>query len=238
MTASVLTDEQQYRLIDFIKARGFYDAAAIAELFNRMKAGVTQLLTDRPVMSMDEAMTEVYASMERDLNNIRTELMLPSYSPARSVYEASLKRKYKDIYKAERKRTLTNPKQVITALLAGVIFFAVCRWAGQQTEWWIDGDFILLTGLFLLPYIVFSLKFVGGKKTHNAAALSVINQDYWIVFFVLIPLQSMHNPKLIVFRSVCGSLMTLFLMLRTFVTYATLKKGYDEYEFAYKHLDA
>ncbi len=224
-----LNEEQICKLIDFIESRGFHDPGVIVEVLDHFACKVEEKLTDNPNMTLESAMVSAHA----DFGVI-------GFYYLQANYEANTRKKYKTIYRAERKKVLLNPVLVIPALILAFLGYKAFLWAEINAIYWLGnmvGDLLFLA--YMVVFILINVKFKA-RKRNNKLLESIMKVDIVGSFYFSLILGSVswhHSPKSSVIFSILVPLLCFYVTIWALSIYATLKSGKQEMDEVYNYLD-
>jgi len=223
MDKVTLNKEQLFRLIGFIEKRGFHTPLVIVEILDHFACKVEEKMKAGPKLTLDEAM----AAAHYDFG-------VMGFAPIATAFEANVKKKYKTIYRDERKKVLANPVYVLVALLTAFLFYKGYNWAEMNNYRHLFGfnDVAFLLYLAMLTAIVsVLLKFKPNRKQPDPIIAAIIYRDWWVFMLIVgISFQPGRpgSARGLMFISVAGTIAAFCFVICMFTMYAAMKKRYKE----------
>ena len=227
MHKASLNDEQICKLIGFIESRGFHDPGVIVEILDHFACKVEEKLTADPRLSLESAMANAHA----DFGVI-------GFYYLQANYEANTRKKYKSIYRAERKKILLNPAIVIISLILAFLVYKAFGWAEIHANLWGSNLVSDLLFVYFMAATIFAFVKFKIPKRRNKITQSIMSGDIVGSIFVtsLASQFGPHAPKGIVILSVLSALVFFYITIRSLAIYATFKSGKKEMDLVYNYL--
>jgi hypothetical protein len=224
-----LSKEQLYKLIGFIKRRGFHQPHVIVEILDHFACKVEEKMNLFPNLSLEAAMTEAHSEFGR-----------LGFYPIVTAYEAGVKKKYNDLYKAERNNVLLNPLYMLAAILSAVFYYKGFVWAEINEYRHVFGSndvsALLYFASFITPILIL-LKFKS-IKAKDPILNAIFRRDMWIyiLIFSVTYQTGPHVGRGALFLQITGTFAAFYFVICQATMYAAMKRGSEDSAIVYDYL--
>ncbi|XZF15002.1 hypothetical protein ACTHGU_02620 [Chitinophagaceae bacterium MMS25-I14] len=116
-----LNNQQMKQLVDFIKAKRFFDPPVVVEILDHLACKTEEIVALHPEIEFSEAIQKAYKSFG-----------VMGFRPIEDAYERTMRKKYRKIYWKKVKAIVTDIRLMPLILFAGWLAYKVWMWSAVR----------------------------------------------------------------------------------------------------------
>lgn len=219
-----LSQEQLKELRYFIYKRGFREPEVMMEILDHFACKVEDKLNSKPNISLEEAMKEAH-----------NEFGYSGFYSIKASLDVFTRRKYKKIYLAEVKKTLTSVPHLLMLVLIGWCTYTSMLWANDnnKVDWLMEHN--LVSSILLLVILIAEVTkaIIIRRKYINSYYLQVANSiSYFNISFswIIIQWRIYPNHTTAVVMAILATVLSLLFVINYISHYKMLSAANKDYE--------
>lgn len=218
-----LSEEQLRELRYFIYKRGFREPEVMMEILDHFACKVEDKLSAKPGMSLEEAMKEAH-----------NEFGYNGFYSIKASLDVFTRRKYKKIYLAEVKKTVTSVPHLLMLILIGWGTYSAMLWANDnnKVDWLMGHNLVSAILLLVILIAEFTKLIIVKKKYKNSYYLQIANSiSYFNVNFswIIIQWRIYSNHTTAVAMAILASVLVLLFAVNYISHYKMIRAAEKDY---------
>ncbi len=223
-----LNDDQLSELVGFIDRRGFHEPEVIVDILDHFACKVEEAMTNDPTLTLNDAMQLAH-----------DQFGALGFYPLLASYQRNTKTKYRNLYRAERNKILTDPLYVIPAAIVSVLFYFGFRWGDTHTIVWDTNVFCFIIYAALMSTQLLMMKQFRLIKRKSTIAQTIIYNDYITLMLAISLLPQCgghHHGKALLVLSAIAAFACFYFITRYIAVFRTMKTGIKEINMVHDYL--